>query len=72
MFLTVLENWTSVYEICFLTFKGFPFTGYCVLVHLSGVRFTVELAGVKGLFQPTRFCNYDLEKSAGFSAIIRS
>lgn len=66
---TVLENWTSVYEICFHTFKTFPFTAYCVLMHLSSVRFTVKLDVVKGLFQTTWFCDYDFEKNADFSAI---
>lgn len=72
VFLTVLKNWTSVYEICFRTLKAFPFTGYYVVVHLSSVRFAVDHDGVKSLFQPTQFCDCDFEKNAGFSAIIRS
>lgn len=69
VFLNFLKNWKSVYEMCFGMFKAFPFTGCCALVHFSSVRFTVELHDLKGLFQPTWFCDYDFEESAGFSRL---
>lgn len=53
VFLIILKNWKSVYEICFGTFKAFPFIGYHAVVYFSSVRFTVELHDLKGLFQPT-------------------
>lgn len=69
VFLIILKNWKSVYEICFGMFKAFPFIGYRAVVYFSSVRFTVELHDLKGLFQPTWFCDYDFEESAGFSRL---
>lgn len=37
VFLTVLKNWKSAYEIYLHTFMAFPITGCSVVVHLSSV-----------------------------------
>lgn len=50
VFLIILKNWKSVYEMCFGMFKAFPFTGCCALVHFSSVSLQLNFMISKVFF----------------------